>query len=299
MIACAPSREIWWLNLDNQLDFTADEIMVTCIAHQVTNGEVVVQGLATPLVAAAYLLARHTHAPDLYFASAIGQSICRQPAPLGLTRIESLWLENALSSTGFVNVAADFLPTVKPKEFFRPAQVDRQGNFNNIAFGKDYLHPRMRLPGTGGIPDVTTYNHQFYLYVPRHSRVTFVEKLDFLSGLGHHPARVQGSGPLMLVSDLGQFDFVEGQMRLVTCHPGVSVAQVQMRTGFDLLISPQLTETPAPTELELQLLRNEIDPLGIRRLEGLGGSERRQLLHQIIELEAHTSYPTAKDLESL
>src|SRR5512139_1910563 len=189
------------------MELTPDEIMVVCIARQIVNGEVVAQGIATPLVTAGYLLARHTHAPGLYFTSAIGQGITNQAAPLSITRIESLWLDLALTHSGFVIAAADILPRLKPKEFFRPGQVDAQGNFNNIAFGQDYRVPRMRLPGTGGIPDVTTVSDDVYLYVPRHSRVTFVEKLDFLSGLGHHPARKSGRGPRYLVTDLGLFDY--------------------------------------------------------------------------------------------
>lgn len=264
----------------------------------------VVQGLATPLVAAAYLLARYTHAPNLYFASAIGQSLCRHPAPLGLRRVESLWLDRSMTNVGFVRVAADVLPSLKPKEFFRPGQVDPAGNFNNIALGKDYLttgrqHPRLRLPGSGGIPDVTTYIQDIHLYVPRHSRVTFVDKLDVLSGLGHNPARTQGSGPRYLVSDLGQFDF-EGswkpedrpsptggdkRMRLVSYHPGISIEKIQSHTGFRLDISPDIKETQPPTSDELYLLREVIDPLGIRKLESLSGAARRQLLHEIFEVE--------------
>ena len=98
--------------------------LFACLARYET-GEVVAQGLATPLVAAAYLLARRYHAPNLYFASAIGQGICREPAPLSLTRIESLWLDRALNNTGFVQAAADVLATLRPKEFWpgadRPA----------------------------------------------------------------------------------------------------------------------------------------------------------------------------------
>ena len=272
-------------------NITPDEIMVYCISQQVRDGEVVAQGLATPLVAAGYLLARATHAPHLYFASAIGQGLCRQPAPLGLTRVESLWLDRSLINIGFVRIAADALPSLRPKEFFRPAQVDPNGNFNNVAFGKDYLaskkpRPRLRLPGTGGIPDVTTFIDDIYLYVPRHSRVTFVSELDVRSGLGYSEHRRMGKGPQYLVSDMGQFDFADGKLRLISYHPGVSIAQIQARTGFELMISPDAHETPVPPVEELRLLREEIDPLGIRRLELLSGSNRRDLLHQIIEAEA-------------
>jgi acyl CoA:acetate/3-ketoacid CoA transferase beta subunit len=273
------------------MDITPDEIMVFCMARQVRDGQIVAQGLATPLVAAAYLLARHTHAPNLYFTSAIGQGICRQPAPLGLTRVESLWLDRSLKNVGFVNAAADMLPLLRPLEFFRPAQVDPAGNFNNIAFGADYRRPRLRLPGTGGIPDVTTFLDDIQLYVPRHSRLTFVPELDYLSGLGHHPARVHGSGARHLVTDLGQFDFNGGapeqpRMRLLTYHPGATIERIQARTGFELEIAPDAHETPLPAEHELLLLRQEIDPLGIRRLEALGSAARRELLHEIVAHEA-------------
>jgi len=267
------------------LNITPDEIMVNCISHQVADGEVIVQGLATPLVAAAFLLARRSHAPNLYFASAIGQGISKTPAPLGLTRIENYWLEYNIKSTGFTQVTCEVLPWLKPKEFFRPAQVDPQGNFNNIAFGQSYSQPRMRLPGTGGIPDVTTFSSQNYLYVPRHSRITFVPRLDFRSGMGYNDHRIHGSGPRYLISDLGVFDFQDGSLRLLSIHPGVTLDQITHRTGFPFQVSETLHETPLPTIFELQLLRTEIDPLGIRRLEFLPGSARRELLRDIIRIE--------------
>lgn len=267
------------------LDFTPDELMVTCISHQIEDGETVAQGIATPLVTAAYLLARHTHAPNLYFVSAIGQGICRQPAPLGLATVESLWLDRSLVNIGFTRAVADVLYNLHPKEFFRPAQVDAQGNFNNIAIGKNYRQPRLRLPGSGGIPDVSTYTQHIYLYVPRHSRLTFVSKLDHCSGLGHHEARTRGAGACYLISELGQFDFANGHMRLTSYHPGVTIERIQSRTGFDLEIAPDVCETPHPSEDELRLLREEIDTLGIRRLESLGGAARRELMRSILQKE--------------
>lgn len=273
------------------VEFTPDEIMLVCMARQVHDGEIVAQGLATPLVAAAYLLARHTHAPRLYFASAIGQGVCRQPAPLSLNHIEEFWLDRSLCNVGFVRVAADVLPNLRPKEFFRPAQIDMHGNTNNLAFGREFSRPRLRLPGSGGIPDVTTFISDIHLYVPRHSRVTFVPKVDFLSGMGHNPARKSGCGPRYLVTDMGQFDFILEtendlpRMRLTSYHPGVTIAQIQARTGFELLIAPGIAETLPPSASELELIRNVIDPLGIRRLESLSGAERRALLHEIIQRE--------------
>ena len=269
--------------------WTIDELICVCIARQVQDGEAVAQGLATPLVAAGYLLAWHTHAPNLYFASAIGQSICREGAPLGLATVEALWLDKAMKTFGFVTVAAELLPSMRPKEFFRPGQVDPHGNFNNIAFGKDYRRPRLRLPGTGGIPDITNMLNDIYLYVPRHTRVTFVKELDFLSGMGHHPARQRGSGPRYLISNLGQFDFDSGRMRITHLHPGVSLEQVQAKTGFDLDVSPQLSTTEPPTKKEVDLLREVIDPLRIRRLELLSGPKRRRFLRSALEQEiAHS-----------
>jgi acyl CoA:acetate/3-ketoacid CoA transferase beta subunit len=273
---------------DRVYPITPDEWLVVCLARQIVDGETVVQGLATPLVAAGYLLARSTHAPRLYFASAIGQSICRDPAPLGLTRIEKFWLDRSLTSIGFVRVAADILPSLRPKEFFRPGQVDQHGNINNIAIGRDYLanrKARIRLPGVGGIPDVTTFINDICLYVPRHSRVTFVPELDVRSGLGHMSERRQGHGPRYLVSDLGQFDYPNGKMRLTTYHPGVTVDQIKFRTGFPLEIAPDVHKTLPPSVDMLRMLREEIDPLGIRKLELLSGADRRQLLKEIFQAE--------------
>lgn len=266
-------------------DYSIDELISVCIARQVVDGEVLAQGINTPLVMAGLILAQCTHAPNVRFASAIGQGLCQDWGPLGIGRIEDLWLGKALIHVGFAAAAADLLPKYNPKEFFRPAQVDAVGNFNNIAFGQDYSHPRMRLPGTGGIPDVTTYSEHVYLYVPRHSRVTFVPKVDFISGLGHTPQRKRGHGPNYCITDLGQFDWANGTMRLISYHQGVSIQQIEKKTGFALEIAPDVHETPSPTAEELHLLRTEIDPLGVRKLETLGGNARKDHLRYILAQE--------------
>ena len=269
---------------------TIDELICTCISRQIEDGEMVAQGIATPLVAAGYLLAKLTHAPNLTFISAIGQAVCRDWAPLGITTIEEMWISRGLVSFDFVTGACDFLPRYRPKEFFRPGQVDAYGNFNNVFIGGTYERPRLRLPGSGGIADVTVFEENVCLYVPRHGRHTFVKQLDFRSGLGHDPARTGGCGPRYLISNLGQFDFGgdNGRMRLLSLHPGVSRRRLQAKTGFDLAIAADIAETEPPSALELKLLREEIDPLGVRTLETLGGAARRARLRQILQQEAMT-----------
>lgn len=267
--------------------YTVEELICVCISRQIEDGELVAQGIATPLVAAGYLLAKLTHAPNLTFVSAIGQAVCREAAPLGVATIENFWVGQGLMTVGFVSGACDLLPRWGPKEFFRPGQVDPFGNFNNVFMGGSYHRPRLRLPGSGGIADVTVFEEKVYLYVPRHGRHTFVPKLDFRSGLGHFPGRSQGHGPRYLVSDLGQFDFEpeSGRMRICSLHPGVALSRVQAKTGFELIVPAGLPETAPPTPHELQLLREVIDPLSVRGLEMLSGPGRREKLRQILAQE--------------
>jgi len=266
------------------IDYTVDEMISVCISRQVKNDEVLAQGINTPLVMAGFILAQMTHAPDVMFASAIGQSLCREWGRLGVGKIEDFWLGKGLMHVGFVTAAADLLPKYHLKEFFRPGQIDRQGNTNNVAIGK-YQRPRMRLPGVGGLPDVTVVSDNVHYYVPRHSPAIFVDKVDFVSGLGHNPARKYGMGPRYLVSDLGEFDWHEGKMRLVRYFAGVDISHIQRRTGFPLHIACDVCETTPPTAQEIHLLREVIDPLGVRKLETLGGSARKDLLRSILAAE--------------
>jgi acyl CoA:acetate/3-ketoacid CoA transferase beta subunit len=267
-------------------DYTTDDLICVCISRQVEDGELLAQGIATPLVAAGYLLAQRTHAPRVAFASAIGNALCQEGAPLGLARAEELWLGQALTLISFADAACDMIPTMHPKEFFRPAQVDAFGNYNNVVIG-DHQQPRLRLPGCGGIADVTAFHPRAYLYVPRHSRAVFVEEVDFVSGLGvPNPLRPGNQpGPRLLISDLGIFDYASGRMRLCSYHPGATIEQIRKKTGFPLELAPDLHETPPPTVEEIRLLREEIDPLGIRELERMSGGQRRRRMREIIRLE--------------
>jgi len=262
-------------------EFAADEVIAVCISRRIQDGDIVVQGLATPLTLAGYILAKLTHAPNVVMASAIGNVATLGWHPLSLSRVEAMWLDKPLRRLDFSEISCELLPTVQPKEFLRPAQVDRHGHFNNVAIG-DWSAPALRLPGCGGIADVTPLHRRVFLYVPRHSARVFVEQVDFRSGVGWQSGKERD---WYLVSDLGTFDLHQGQIRLKTVHPGVPLEQVREQTGFPLQVAEPLEETHPPSAEELRLLREVIDPLSIRKIEMVGGADRRALLSEIIRRE--------------
>lgn len=263
-------------------EFTADEMIAVCISRCMENGDVVVQGLATPLTLAGYILAKLTHAPDLVLASAIGNAITLDWKPLSLTFVEEMWLSKPLHRLNFSEISCELLTTIQPKEFLRPAQVDQSGHFNNVVIGR-WRSPALRLPGCGGIADITPMYDRVLLYVPRQNARTFVPQVDFRSGVGYLPDRER---LWYLVSDLGTFDLYEGRVRLRSVHPGVTADDVRAKTGFEMLLAKDLETTPAPTREELRLLREVIDPQNIRKLETLGSKERMTLLRQIVQNES-------------
>ena len=152
-------------------------------------------------------------------------------------------------------------------------QVDRHGNQNISAIG-DFARPTRQLLGSRGAPGNTVNNRTSY-WVPRHSPRVFVEAVDVVSGVG--PARARSAGPAAaryndihrIVSNLGVFD-VKGPddtMRLLSVHPGVTVDEVRDSTGFELTVPDDVPRTRLPTDAELALIREVIDPASIRSRE--------------------------------
>lgn len=265
------------------MDFTKAEIMVSCISREIMDGDWVSQGIATPLVNSALMLARMTHAPNVIFYYSIGNVISMDYGPISLSTFEKVSLKHTLKHLTFEELILDLNRKVRPKEFFRPAQMDCYGNFNNVVIGP-YERPRLRLPGAIGIPEVTEYFFDFYLYIPRHEPRCLTEKIDFLSGLGFMRGQsdeerqemgIPGTGPKKVITDLGIFSFgPDRKLKVDSLHPGVTPEEVAARTGFPLDLSTQIPVTEPPTMEELDLVRQKIDPLSIRDLETMDSEQR-------------------------
>jgi acyl CoA:acetate/3-ketoacid CoA transferase beta subunit len=282
-------------------DYTVDEMMTVLMAREVRNDDVMIVGVATPMVWAAFTLAKVTHAPDAIYHYIMGNTFVMEPRQVSLLYLEMNTVR-AFRFQDSVECTLESLPSNKLTtiEFFRPAQIDQYGNTNNVCIG-DWEKPKIRLPGAAGILDFSMfYARGSFLYTPRHDKRTFVptEDLFFISGVGFpdgKPSICGGAGPQCVITNLGYLDFEEKnkRMRLSTLHPGIDVDSVKDSTGFDLIISENLKETKPPTERELKLLREKVDPLRIRKLEVLSGREREDLLEEIIqkELEMKNKFP--------
>jgi len=152
-------------------------------------------------------------------------------------------------------------------------QVDRFGN-QNIACIGPWEKPKAQLLGVRGAPGNTVNNPTSY-WVPQHSTRVFVEAVDCVSGVGYDRAAAAGPSATQhheirrVVSNLGVFDFetADHAMRLRSVHPGVSVDAVREATGFDLVVPEDVPETRAPTDDDLRILREVLDPQGLRDAE--------------------------------
>jgi acyl CoA:acetate/3-ketoacid CoA transferase beta subunit len=137
-------------------------------------------------------------------------------------------------------------------------QLDRFGRQNISCIGP-HDRPKAQLIGARGAPG-NTINHTTSYFIPQHTKRVFVDKVDFVCGVGVDHAKELRC----VISNLGVFDFEGGVMRVRSLHPGVTLAQVQAATGFEIGGSEDLTR--APTDEELRLIA-ALDPDGKLRAE--------------------------------
>ena len=146
--------------------------------------------------------------------------------------------------------------------FLSGGQIDGAANINLVGIG-DYRRPKVRFPGSFGSSYMYYVVPKVILFRLGHSRRTLVEKVDFISAPGTSPANVfRPGGPVALVTDrcLFAFDRDRRRFRLASVHPGHSVGEVAEHTGFDFDLPPEVPVTAAPSRQTLRLLRTVVAP---------------------------------------
>ncbi len=227
------------------LTYTTDEMMAVAAARRLHDRTTCFVGIGLPSKAAN--LARATHAPRcvlIYESGTIGAKPAHLPLSIGdgelaetadavvsVPEIFAYWLQGRRIDVGFLGAA----------------QIDPSGNLNSTVIG-DYEHPKVRLPGAGGAPEIATSCRETIVML-RQSPRAFVEQLDFRSTVG--------TGVTAVVTDLGVLepDAATGELTQTSLYEGVSADDARAATGWELRIADDLEAVAPPTEAELTALR--------------------------------------------
>jgi len=244
--------------------FTRAEACAVAIAETFRgDGEILVSPIGT-LPAIGARLAKLTFEPDILLTDGVA-AIVANVQPVGDAEGPAAVVESWMP----YRAVFDCVWSGRRHVMMGATQIDRYGN-QNIACIGDFEKPKAQLLGMRGAPG-NTVNHPTSYWVPKHGTKVFVEEVDVVSGVGYDRAAALGERGSRfheirrVVSDLAVLDFEtpDHRMRLRSVHAGVTVDEVVANTGFELAIDADVPQTRAPTDDELELLREVLDPKGI------------------------------------
>jgi glutaconate CoA-transferase subunit B len=249
-------------------EYNAMELMICSASRLLENGARVGVGTGAPCATA--MLAQNLNAPDLlvaFEAGGLAPLMPEMPISVG----DSRTFHRALMATTMSDIMETCQRGMMDYAFLGGAQIDKYGNLNSTVIG-NYENPSVRFPGSGGANDFASFCWHT-LVITQHDKRRFVERLDFvttpgyLTGLGAREAAglPSGSGPYKVITDLAMMGYhpESKRMQVESLHPGVTFGQVTENTGFELLAAEEMVETDPPSSVELNILREKVDPHGI------------------------------------
>jgi glutaconate CoA-transferase subunit B len=252
------------------MDYSPAELMIINASQALRGSRVVFVGVGLPNIACN--LARESHSPNLelvYESGVFGAHPARLPLSIG----DPTLVSNATSVVSMADLFSFYLQGgLVDTALLGGAQIDRFGNLNSTVIG-DYAKPKVRLPGSGGACEIAI-NARQVLIIIRLKRRAFVDQLDFttspgfLAGSGErHSLDLPGNGPHMVITDRALFKFDDDtqEMILIEIAPGETAESIQDDVGWPLKISPDLKEMDHPTDEDLHLIRNKLDPHAMYR----------------------------------
>ncbi|HSL95458.1 MAG TPA: CoA-transferase [Thermoleophilia bacterium] len=246
-------------------DYNMMELMISVAARHLEDGKTVAVGTGAPCAAA--MLAQKTNSPNLvviFEAGGVAPLLPEMPISVG----DSRTFYRAVMAAGMVDAMTTCARGQVDYAFLGGAQIDKYGNINSTCIG-DYHKPKVRFPGSGGANDFASLCWRTMIMTV-HSKTRFVETCDFITSPGfltgdgaREAAGLPEGGPYKIITDLGVMGFDEKTkaMRIDALHPGVDVEKVQSETGFELIVPDEIGRTEPPTDEDLRILRDEVDPL--------------------------------------
>lgn len=245
-------------------DYTPFEMMAVAGAHQLKDGEIVTVGLGLPVVSA--FLAKRTHAPHITILLELGV-VDPEPIEIGTGLSDPRFWYRAKVHTSF----ADMLGMVLHRGlvdvgFLGGLEVDQYGNLNTTLIG-DSKGKFRRFTGSGGGNDIASSAKRTVITI-RHEKRKLAEAISFITSPGYVGGGQDRErlgligGPACVITDKAVFDFEpeSKRMRLKSIHPNTTLEDVLENTGFEPVVPENLPKTDEPTQEELRIIRDEIDP---------------------------------------
>ncbi|PKK88990.1 MAG: 3-oxoacid CoA-transferase [Candidatus Wallbacteria bacterium HGW-Wallbacteria-1] len=245
------------------------ELMITVAARNLEDGAVVLVGTGVPVAAA--MLAQMTQSPNLtilFEAGGVSPILPTMPISVG----DSRTTHKALKATSMAEIMEYCQTGIVDYCFLGGAQIDKYGNLNSTIIGSDYKKPKTRFPGSGGANDLASLCWKTMVVTPQNPK-RFVEKVDFITS----PGFLQGgtsradsglplnTGPHRVITDIGVYGYhpETREMMLISLHPGKTLEEARANSSFSILVSDTLDTTHEPTDEELRILREKVDPLRV------------------------------------
>ena len=242
---------------------TRIEMMQVAASRRLNSKDICLVGIGEPSVACN--LARFTHAPGIKLIYESG-TVDTKPDILPLSIGDGVLCDQALTTVSLPEIFQYWLQAGRISVgFLGGAQIDRFANLNTSIIG-DYHKPKVRLPGAGGAPEIAIGCERIFI-IMKMAPEKFVQKLDFRTTFGHgdggdHRSRlgIKTKGPVAVITDLCVLEpeAETNELVVVSLHPGVELDDVRESCGWDVRFSCDLLETPAPTDHELEVLRDLI-----------------------------------------
>lgn len=245
-------------------NYNASELLICTASRLMEDKSTAFIGTGIPMLAGA--LAQKMHAPNLVSIFEFGGTgAILEELPLAVGERRSF--HKALAASGILDIVETAQRGFVEYGFLGGAQIDSYGNLNSTVIG-DHDHPKVRLPGSGGGNDVGSHCWRT-IAIMRHDKRRFVETVDFITTPGYlsgpgtreKAGLPSKTGPYRVVTNLAVLGYhpETKHMMLLQTQPGVTVEEVLENTGFELLVSADVTENPPPTIDELRVLRDEVD----------------------------------------
>jgi len=281
--------------------YTTDELMVCVMAAELRDNMVCTVGSNTPLSMVAYMLAKKTHAPNMSVIPFCG--LCDIPVmPVSISFAEVMSFHNSSAHWSIEDLWQwIYQKSLTAVEYGGCAQIDEYSNINNSEIRDTHGKLKLRLPGQAGLADILNLHQNAYYYITSHDKRRVVGRVSYHGGSYKFVTDEERSacglppGVMKIITNLCVMELDKATRRLTVTklHPNVRREDILEHTGFDITFCDRLETTAPPTDNQLSIIRNELDPFGIRRLEFLSGDERLQFISDILETESAAHIKTA------